>query len=87
MEENNISIIYICPCISFFISGFYFTNCLSFCKKKFRTEEHNMSSNYKKKVSIRTKIKPIIQMTDEELKHEFEQFNIRHPQITSALNI
>ena len=61
--------------------------CYNYYKGIKAEQSKNKLENTRKKLMVKNKIKPIIQMTNEELKDEFEQYEIRRPQITGEENV
>lgn len=61
--------------------------CYNYYKVVREKESKNKLENTRKKFMVKNKVKPIIQMTDEELKDEFEKYEIRRPQITGEENV
>jgi hypothetical protein len=71
-----------------FISSLLFCVCFRYYKDRNRKiHEQNRLNNVRQKVAIKLRVKPIIQMTDEELKDEFEQYELRHVQSTGDQNV
>jgi len=69
MTETNIFIITVCSCIS----SILFCFCFRYCKDRHRQiHEQNKLNNVRQKVSSKLRIKPIVEITQEELKDEFE---------------
>lgn len=84
MKETNIFIITICS----FISSVLFCVCFRYCKDRNRQiHEQNKLNNVRQKVAIKLRVKPIIQMTDDELKDEFEQYELRNVEPTGDQNV
>lgn len=83
---SNIEIFYItCGSVSCFI---LFIVLIRHYKNYGREKnEKNRILNVRRKLMISHRIKPIIQMTDEELKDEFEQYEIRTSQVTAEENV
>lgn len=74
--------------ISSVISGVLLCCCLRYCKNRHKEEkEKNRLENTRKRLMVKHKIKPIIQMTDEELKDEYEQYEIRQSQLIGEQNV
>lgn len=61
--------------------------CYSYYKGVREKESKNNLDNTRRKLMVKNKIKPISKMTDEELKDEFEQYELRRPQITGEENV
>ena len=61
--------------------------CYNYYKGIKAEQSKNKLDNTRKKSMVKNKVKPIIQMTDEELKDEFEQYEIRTPQLTGQENV
>ena len=74
--------------ISSVISGVLLCFCFRYCKNRHKEEkEKNRLENTRKRLMIKHKIKPIIQMTDDELKDEYEQYEIRQSQLIGEQNV
>lgn len=74
--------------ISSVISGVLLCFCFRYCKNRHKEEkEKNRLENTRKRLIVKCKIKPIIQMTDDELKDEYEQYEIRQSQPIGEQNV
>lgn len=74
--------------ISSVISGVLLCFCFRYCKNRHKEEqEKNRLENTRKRLMVKHKIKPIIQMTDDELKDEYEQYEIRQSQLIVEQNV
>lgn len=78
--------------ISSVISGVLLCFCFRYCKNRHKEEkEKNKLENTRKRLMVKHKIKPIIQMTDDpevnELKDEYEQYEIRQSQPIGEQNV
>lgn len=78
---SNIQIFYI---IGGSVSCFLLVVCLIRHHNQINRENNDKGRqiNFRRKLMVSHKVKPIFQMTDEELKDEFEQYEMRTPQIT-----
>lgn len=84
MDKSTQDTIIIISCISSFI----LCCCLKCCRDIYKEREFKIKTdNTRKKIMVKNRIKPIIQMTNEELKDEFEQYEIRTPQLTGQENV
>jgi predicted histidine transporter YuiF (NhaC family) len=65
--------------ISSVIWGLLLCFCFRYCKNRHKEEkEKNRLENFRKRLMIKHKVKPIIQMTDHELKDEYEIRQSQH---------
>jgi hypothetical protein len=88
MTETDIFIITVCSVISSVI----FCLCFRYYKdRNTQINERIRLNNSRKKIMLKFRIKPIIEITDDqninELKDEFEQYEVRQPQITGEQNV
>lgn len=86
-EEINILIIVICSCISFILCCF----CFTYCKDSNRVNQKNRLHNSQPNLilTLKFKVEPIIEIniTDDELKDEDEQYDIINIQPTGCKNV